>query len=290
MTAAPALEARLSASIGRDAERFELESTLALTHGVLILFGPSGAGKSLTLQALAGLFRPRAGFLRVRGEVLYDSERRIEIPPHKRRIGFVPQHYALFPFRDVLDNVLFGLPRAERRRDNPRVLALMEELGLSRLADARPARLSGGERQRVALARALAVQPRLLLLDEPFASIDREGRAAIRQSLRAVLDHHALPAVFVTHDADEAIALGDTLVRFESGRTVESGTPEAMLAERPEVTVAGRQSGPTHRLHDGRVRVTLDQATVAGPAEIVDQATDGTLQLHLHARRRRISE
>jgi len=286
-TAPPALEARLSTSIGHAPDHFEVESSLTLTDGVMILFGPSGAGKSLTLQTLAGLFRPRAGFLRVRGEVLYDSERRIDVPPHKRRIGFVPQHHALFPFRDVLDNVLFGLPRAERRRDNPRVLALVEELGLERLTGARPARLSGGERQRVALARALAVEPQLLLLDEPFASIDREGRAALRQSLRAVLDHHALPAVFVTHDAGEAIELGDILVRFERGRTVASGVPAEMLTEQPAITVAGRPSGPAERLDDGRMRVALDQATIEGPAAMVEPNTNGTLRLDLRARRRR---
>ncbi len=283
----PALEARLSASIGRGTDRFDVESSLCLSDGVMILFGPSGAGKSLTLHALAGLLRPRAGFLRVRGEVLYDSEHGIDVPPHKRRLGFVPQHHALFPFRDVLDNVLFGLPRAERRRNNPRVLALMEELGLGRLAGARPARLSGGERQRVALARALAVEPQLLLLDEPFASIDREGRAALRQSLRAVLDHHALPAVFVTHDTGEAIELGDTVVCFERGRTVASGEPETMLAAQPAVTVVGRPVDPVERLDDGRMRVALDRATIEGPPAMLEPNTDGTLRLDLRARRRR---
>lgn len=228
----PALEARLTIQVGRGDGIFVVESELELERGVLVLFGPSGAGKSLTLQALAGLLRPRQGWIRIDGETLFDHDGRIDVPAHRRRIGYVPQQDSLFPFRNVLQNVGFGLRRSERRRAREVVRGLLEELEIEHLAGAYPASLSGGERQRVALARALAVRPRLLLLDEPFASIDRRGRAALQTTLRATLRHHGMPAVLVTHDSDEAAALADTVVCFDRGRTIASGAPGSLLPGR----------------------------------------------------------
>jgi ABC-type sulfate/molybdate transport systems ATPase subunit len=149
------------------------------------------------------------------------------VPAHLRRVGYVPQNQGLFPFLDVAANVAFGLPRGPDR--SSRASAWLDELGIAHLARARPASLSGGERQRVALARALAVEPRLLLLDEPFASVDDEGCQALRVVVRDVIRRHRIPAVLVTHDADEAVALGDRLVRFVRGKTVGAGAPRAML-------------------------------------------------------------
>jgi molybdate transport system ATP-binding protein len=229
---APALEARLSFAVGGDDRAFTVEAELALDAGVLVLYGPSGAGKTLTLQALAGLVAGVRGHLRVGGELLLDSTRRVSVPAHARRMGYVPQQHALFPFLDVTGNVAFGLPRAERRGGSARVIALLDELGLRDLASARPGSLSGGERQRVALGRALAVEPRLLLLDEPFASIDHEGRDALHTLLRAVIVRRGVPAVLVTHDVAEALALGDRLVRFERGKTIAAGDPRELLAHR----------------------------------------------------------
>jgi molybdate transport system ATP-binding protein len=195
----PALEARIAIAVASGALSFAVRAELSLGAGVLILFGPSGVGKTLTVQAIAGLLEPASGWIRAAEDVLFDKERRIDVPAHKRRIGYVPQQTSLFPFLSVAENVVFGLPRAQRKR-SPEILALMDELGIRHLADARPASLSGGERQRVALARALAVKPRLLLLDEPFASIDQEGRASLRRMLRRTLASRGVPAVFVTHD------------------------------------------------------------------------------------------
>lgn len=279
----PALDARISASVGTPPHAFSIEAELFLQQGVMILFGPSGAGKSLTLRALAGLVRARRGWLRLNGDALYDSERDVDVPTHRRGLGYVPQHHALFPFRDTLDNVLFGLPRRDRRRDNPRVLALLDELGISHLQRAHPADLSGGERQRVALARALAVQPRLLLLDEPFASIDHTGRVALQRLLRDVLTRHGIPAVFVTHSADEAQALGDVLVRLEDGRTVEAGPPAAVLHCRHEITLVGKV-GAREILDGDRVRVNMDAVSVAGPSDLLQPDATGLLHLDLPVR------
>ncbi|MEO7330417.1 MAG: ATP-binding cassette domain-containing protein, partial [Minicystis sp.] len=173
----------------------------------------------------------------------------------------------------------FGLPRRERRHDNPRVLAMLDELGLTRLARARPASLSGGERQRVALARALIVEPRLLLLDEPFASIDQEGRAALRAALRAAIDRRGMPAVLVTHDPEEALALGDGMVRFERGRTTTSGTPAALLGRGRPVSVEGEAVGEVESLGEGRSRARLREAVIEGPAAMFEGVKEGPLKL-----------
>jgi molybdate transport system ATP-binding protein len=221
----------ISARFSLNLEGFHLETRLDLDSGVLVLFGPSGSGKTLTLHAIAGLVRPATGLIKVAGETVFEAGR-VDIPVHLRRIGWVPQHQALFPFLSVAENVAFGLPRHRRRPDEPDVVALMEELGLTSLARARPSSLSGGERQRAALARALVVRPRLLLLDEPFAALDWDARQSLRTTLRATLARHTTPAIFVTHDPEEAVVMGDRLVRYERGGSVESGDPATLLANR----------------------------------------------------------
>jgi molybdate transport system ATP-binding protein len=277
--AAPALDAHLSIAVGAGERSFAVEADLGLEAGVLVLFGPSGVGKTLTLQALAGLLPGVRGHLRAGGEVLLDSSRGLDVPAHARRIGYVPQQHALFPFLDVAGNVAFGLPRRERRGASPRVRALLDELGLLPLSSARPGSLSGGERQRVALGRALAVEPRLLLLDEPFASIDEEGRAALQKLVRAAIDRRRMPAVLVTHHAGEAIALGDRLVRFERGRTAEAGDPRAILGR--GVTIAGVRRGPVEPLGDGRGRARLDEASLEGPEDLLRGDDGAPLRLDL---------
>lgn len=273
---APAVEASFTLRSGG----FEVHADFAIDAGVLVLFGPSGSGKSLSLKALAGLLRPARGRIRVAGTTFFDSDARLEVPVHARRVGYVPQHHALFPFRTVAENVAFGLPRAERRAGNARVHALMEELGIAHRAHELPGRLSGGERQRVALARAIAVQPSLLLLDEPFSSIDNAGRESLGETLRSVLHRHRIPAVFVTHDPDEAIRLGDKLVRFEPGRTTESGPPAALLRHGRPVVVSGSISGSPTPLDAGRASLRISDAVIEAPADAFD-ARDGHVRLEL---------
>ncbi len=279
---APALEARLAIRVG-GANGFHVETDLALERGVLVLFGPSGAGKSLTLQALAGLVQPQRGRVVVGGETLYDSERRIDVPTHRRRISYVPQHNSLFPFCSVARNVSFGLPRSERRDDDPRVRELLDELGIADLAHARPPSLSGGERQRVALARALAVRPRLILLDEPFSALDHQGRGALRSAVRATLDRHGIPAVFVTHDPEEAIALGDRLIRYDRGQSSEAGDPAAMLPMAARLSLHAEQVGVISPLPggDGEVEIVLENARLRGPASVLPGESGGRVRLHL---------
>jgi molybdate transport system ATP-binding protein len=221
------LRATLAFSVTGPDARFDVRAELSLDEGILVMFGPSGVGKTLTLEALAGLRPVTSGHVRVGDETLLDTDRGVCIPPYERGVGYVPQSQALFPFLDVLGNVGFGLPREERR--GGRAKELLAELGIVHLAGARPANLSGGEKQRVALARALAVRPRLLLLDEPFASIDDDGRKELCKLVRETIDRHGVPAVLVTHDKGEAVAMGDRAVRFARGKTVESGNPRELL-------------------------------------------------------------
>jgi len=183
---------------------FTLDVAWSAGDGVAVLFGPSGAGKTLTLQCLAGLIRPDAGRIALGGRVLFDADSGIDVPPQQRRVGYVFQGYALFPHLTVADNVGFGLrdrPRVERAR---RVADVVQRLGLGGLERRYPRELSGGERQRVALGRALAIEPALLLLDEPLSALDAPLRRALRDELRALLSEVGTAAVVVTHDFTEA--------------------------------------------------------------------------------------
>lgn len=276
----------LQASFSLSAGNFTVSSDLALDSGVLVLFGPSGSGKSLSIKALAGLIRPARGRIEVAGVTFFDSETRTWVPPHKRAVGYVPQAHVLFPFKNVLENVAFGLPRRERNPSNPALLALLDELGIAHRASDLPGSLSGGERQRVALARALAVKPKLLLLDEPFSSIDQDGREALGRLLRTTLERHGIPAVFVTHDPDEALALGDRLVRFEPGRTTESGLPATLVRRGQPVLVTATLGGVARPLDGGRAEVALSGAVVEGPADLLVPPDGGRLVLELRTRPR----
>jgi len=187
----------------------------------IAILGPSGCGKSTLLRAIAGL-QPLT-----RGRISWDGEDLAPVPPHRRRFGLMFQEYALFPHRDVAGNVGFGLRmaragRSERRR---RVSEVLDLVGLAGLADRRVSGLSGGEQQRVALARAIAVEPRLLMLDEPLGALDRPWRERLLREIRSLLDRTQLPAIYVTHDHEEAFALADRLAVMRGGRIVQSGVP-----------------------------------------------------------------
>lgn len=200
---------------------FKLKAAFSLSDSRMVLFGPSGAGKTTTLRALAGLVRPDKGFIEVGGRVLYDSKNGIWVPPNKRKIGYLFQDYALFPHLTAAENVGFALGKWWKRSLNPadraRVAELLEIFGLSRAADSYPESLSGGQRQRAALARALAKKPDLLLLDEPFAALDKPLRVQMRRRLLDAQEQFQIPLVIITHDPDDVEALADTLVIIENG-------------------------------------------------------------------------
>ncbi len=209
---------------------FTLDAEWRAGDEVVALFGPSGAGKTLTLQCLAGLMRPDAGRIVVKGTVFFDAATRVDLPAQKRRLGYVFQGHALFPHLSVADNVAYGLhgwPRDRRRR---RTTEMLERLGLGDLARRRPRELSGGQRQRVALGRALAPDPALLLLDEPLSALDAPLRRQLREELVAVVREWRKTTVLVTHDLPEAFQLADRVVVYEAGQVVQQAPKSELLS------------------------------------------------------------
>ncbi len=198
------------------------------TGPVTALFGPSGSGKTSVVNMIAGLVKPDRGRISLDGETLFDSAARINVPPHKRRIGYVFQEGRLFPHLSVAQNLDYGrwmngLATDEAERE--RVLSL---LNIAHLLPRRPGKLSGGERQRVAFGRALLMKPRLLLLDEPLASLDRARKLEILPYLARLRDEAKVPMVYVSHQAGEIAKLASQVVRIEDGTVLGSGGIELL--------------------------------------------------------------
>ena len=218
---------------------FQLEADWEIAPGqVLVLFGPSGAGKSTTLRAIAGLLRPVRGRVEVGGQVVYDGDDGVWIPTHERQIGYLTQQYLLFPHLKVAANIGFGLQNGGSPTGKARVSELSTLFQLDGLEDRYPWELSGGQQQRVALARALASNPKMLLLDEPFASLDAELRQTLRRELRAMLVQSPVPVMLVTHDREETLALGDSVQVINEGRTLVTGEPLEVLGQPGQGRVA----------------------------------------------------
>jgi sulfate transport system ATP-binding protein len=224
------------------------------------LLGPSGSGKSTLLRVIAGLEVPDAG------QVLIEGADATRVPPQARGIGFVFQHYAAFKHMTVRDNVAFGL--TIRRRPKAEVQARVDELlrvvGLDGYQGRYPAQLSGGQRQRMALARALAVEPRVLLLDEPFGALDAGVRAELRAWLRRLHEQVPVTTVLVTHDQEEAMEVADRIVVMNDGRIEQVGTPREVYDAPANPFVMGFL-GPVARLDDDLVR-PHDLAVASEPA------------------------
>jgi molybdate transport system ATP-binding protein len=206
----------------------------APSQGVTALFGPSGSGKSSVLAAVAGLLRPRQGLVALGPDTLLDTASGIRVPPERRRCGVVFQDARLFPHLSVAGNLQYGLRRAPAGEGGPGFDDVVDLLGLAPLLARRPRGLSGGERQRVALGRALLARPRLLLMDEPLASLDVPRRAEVLPFLARLASSARLPVLYVTHALDEVDALAETLVLLDGGRVQAAGPVEALSA-RPDV-------------------------------------------------------
>ncbi|TYB40370.1 ABC transporter ATP-binding protein [Micromonospora sp. AP08] len=261
MTTAPLLDAHLVADRGA----FHLDVRLRIEAGeVVALLGPNGAGKTTALRALAGLHPLSAGHLTLGGADLDRPDRRVWTPPERRPVGVVFQDYLLFPHLSALDNVAFGPRRrgADRRAARARAQGWLDRVGLGEQARRRPRQLSGGQAQRVALARALAVEPTLLLLDEPLAALDARTRLDTRAELQHHLGAHPGATLLVTHDPLDALVLADRLVIVEQGRVVQEGDAATVTA-RPRTDYVARLVGLNlHRGHADGHAVTVDGLTL----------------------------
>ncbi len=207
---------------------FTLAVEFSAPVGLIVLFGPSGAGKSMTLQALAGLCSLDNAKISLGDRIWHDRAKHLYVPPQQRQVGYVPQSYGLFPHLTVTQNIAFGLT-IRRKQARQRVAELVHLMQLDGLEHLRPAQLSGGQQQRVALARALAIHPRLLLLDEPFSALDAATHEKLRDELRTFHKRVHIPLVLVTHDAQEARMLADTIVVIQDGHVLQAGTPEIVF-------------------------------------------------------------
>jgi molybdate transport system ATP-binding protein len=225
----------LSVNVERRLGGFQLAVSFQASEGVTALFGRSGAGKTSVVNAIAGTLRPDRGRIEINGEVVFDGERGVDVPTPKRRIGYVFQEGRLFPHLSVRQNLVYaglfsrGMPASE-------FWHVVELLGLRDLLDRRPGNLSGGEKQRVAIGRALLSSPRLLLLDEPLASLDAHRKDEVLQYIELIRDEIRIPIVYVSHAVEEVVRLADMVVLLAGGKVAALGPADEVMG-RPDLRV-----------------------------------------------------
>ena len=207
---------------------FALHTAFEAAGGATALFGPSGAGKTSLINMVAGLLRPNRGRIVLDGETLFDAAKRIDVPAWRRRIGCVFQEGRLFPHLSVRHNLDYGRWMGSHDADPAAFAHVVELLDIGALLDRRPGKLSGGERQRVAVGRALLMRPRLLLLDEPLASLDEARKADILPYLERLRDEAKVPMIYVSHDAAEVKRIASRVVRLDGGKVTAAGGAELL--------------------------------------------------------------
>jgi molybdate transport system ATP-binding protein len=270
---------------------FALDIHFRAGRGLTALFGRSGAGKTSVVNAIAGLLRPRRGRIAMDGSVLLDTERSICVPTHLRRVGYVFQEGRLFPHLTVRQNLLFGrwfLPARERRAGN--LEEVVDLLGIAALLDRRPGRLSGGEKQRVAIGRALLASPRLLLMDEPLASLDARRKDEILPYLERLRDGARVPIVYVSHSIAEVTRLATTIVLISAGRVHATGPVQEVMGRAELYPLAGRfEAGAVlgmriaaHDLRWSLTQLTWDFGKLTVPR--LDAPVGAALRVRIRAR------
>ncbi len=213
-------------------KNFKYSVSFKTESSVTALFAPSGSGKSLTLKVISGLLKPDRGEVLLNGKVLFSSEKGINLPPQRRRIGFLFQDYALFPHMTVWENITYA------SKDLKLSKRLLELLEIEQIKDKYPKQISGGERQRVALARALSTRPELLLLDEPFSALHKTLKESLYGELKRIIDEFGIPVVLVTHDVEEVFRLAQSVVVLDRGKVVQTGKPDEVFFSPKNVKVA----------------------------------------------------
>lgn len=224
----------LAVDVQKRLGEFSLSAKFETERGVTALFGPSGSGKSSLVNMIAGLLKPDRGRIAIGNDALFDSSSGVNVPPHRRGIGYVFQEGRLFPHMNVRSNLDYGRRMSGKKRDDDAFERVVDLLGISHLLDRRPGALSGGERQRIAIGRALLMQPRLLLLDEPLASLDTARKAEIFPYLERLRDEAHVPMIYVSHSAAEIRRIANTIVRLEEGHVGGIGGIDILEEARAE--------------------------------------------------------
>ncbi len=265
----------------------EMDLDISVPSGLTVLFGPSGSGKTTVINAVAGLLRPEAGRVAVDGRVLLDTARNIWLPPHRRRLGYIFQESRLFPHLTVRQNLAFGRWFAPREARPESMDSVISMLGLGPHLNRRPGALSGGEKQRVAIGRALLAAPRVILADEPLASLDEARKAEILPYFERLRDEVAVPILYVSHSAAEVARLATTVVVLQEGRVVRQGAAAEVLSD-PEVTPLGvRAAGAVLEARVVRHHSDGLSELMAGGQSLllphIGQAEGSALRVHIEA-------
>jgi molybdate transport system permease protein len=273
----------LEVAIEKNVGGFRLAVEFTADGAPLGLLGPSGSGKTMTLRAIAGLETPDRGRISLDGNVLFDSEQKINLSVRERRIGLLFQNYALFPHLTAAENIAFGLQQVSEAERKRRVAEQLVAAQLIGVAERYPATLSGGEQQRVALARALAIEPTALLLDEPFSALDTHLRGALERQLRETLAAYRGSTLFVSHNLEEAYRVCEKIVVLENGKVAAQGPKEEVFRHPPTIEVARvtgcKNYSRARRLPDGSIeamdwgcRLSVAQEFANSPMHIAIRA------------------
>jgi len=229
----------LTVDIVRQLGSFTLEAQFEAENGVTCLLGASGCGKSFTLKCIAGIEKPDRGYIELDGVVLYDSEKHINLPPQKRKVGYLFQNYALFPNMTVRQNILCGLHREKSGEEKEKKLReIIQLMQLDGLENRKPAQLSGGQQQRVALARILVNEPRMLMLDEPFSALDAHLRDSLQIELRDMLQSFGKEVLMVTHSREEAYNMSSRIIVMDKGKLLANKDTKELFADPGSVPAA----------------------------------------------------
>ncbi len=241
----------LELSLKKSFKGFHINVRLSVEEDLLVLFGPSGAGKTLILKMLSGIVRPDDGEVIIGNEKVFDSEGHIDLPVRERRIGYLFQDYALFPHMTVNENIAYGINHLKHTVIRQKVEELIDVMRLSGLEKRYPHELSGGQKQRCALARTLAIEPKVLLLDEPFSALDFQVREKLRADLLRIHTLYPISTILVTHDLEEAFMLGRRIAVINNGHIEQAG-PREEVFYRPETRSVAKFIG-TRNIFDGTV-------------------------------------
>ncbi|MDD5616770.1 MAG: ABC transporter ATP-binding protein [Candidatus Methanoperedens sp.] len=256
----------------KNSNEFVLNAEFKCGNEMIVLFGPSGAGKTLTLECIAGLEVPDKGCIIVNGTTYFDSEKRINISPQKRNVGYLFQNYALFPHLTVSENIIFGLRSRNNVKDQ--IQEMLDVFEIHGLEKRYPSQLSGGQRQRVALARALITRPKILLLDEPFSSLDYIVRMRLRRDLRKIREIIKIPIVLITHNPVEAYTMADTIIVYKHGGIEQIASPKEIFSKPINENVA-RLVGMNNIFKGKILDIRIDEVTIQSHKKIIAPGIEG---------------